>query len=50
LNVREVLRGEFGAVQVTRSDKTERVKVVYLRIQALDNEWQEVRIGIDLEV
>jgi hypothetical protein len=50
LNACEVLRGEFGAVQVTRSNKTERAKVVYLRIHALDNERQEVRIGVDLEL
>jgi len=50
LNVCERLCGEFGAVQVTCSDKTERVDVVYLRVQVLKNERQEVRIGVDLEV
>lgn len=33
-----------------RSDKTKRTKVIYLRIQALENDWQKVRIGIDLEL
>jgi len=50
LNICESLRGNLGAVHVTRSDETVRVKVVHLRIQALENERQEVRGGVDPEL
>ena len=35
---------------MTHSDKTERAKVVYLRVHVLNHEWQEVRIGVGLEL
>jgi hypothetical protein len=41
---------ELGAVHVTRCDDMEGAKVVHLRIQVLKNEWQEVRVGVDLEL
>jgi hypothetical protein len=45
-----MLCGDLGAVQVTRCDETEGVKVVHLRIQFLKNERQEIRGGVDLEL
>jgi hypothetical protein len=50
LYVGERVRRELGVVQVTRSDKIERVKIVHLSIYMVENERQEVRISVDLEL